>query len=54
MRRKRPPERRDPARQVAFERASRRPEQVDSLFYDSRANLVAAGVIGYGWKWLHG
>ena len=35
----------DPARQVAFERASRRPEQVDSLFYDSRANLVAAGII---------
>lgn len=35
----------DPARRVAFERASRRPEQVVSLFYDSRENLIAAGII---------
>jgi len=34
-----------PARFVDFERASHAPAQVLSLYYDSRANLAARGVL---------
>jgi hypothetical protein len=34
-----------PVRQVEFERASARPAEVVTIYYDSRANLVAQGVI---------
>lgn len=34
-----------PTRYVAFERESDRPTQTIAIYYDSRANLVAAGVI---------
>lgn len=35
----------DPAQHVAFERASTRPAQLSRLYYDSRENLIAAGII---------
>ncbi|MCK7592254.1 hypothetical protein [Pseudomarimonas salicorniae] len=35
----------DPARQVGFRRASRHPVESDRLYYDSRDNLVAAGIL---------
>jgi hypothetical protein len=36
---------RSPARQARFERASTVPEEVVTIFYDSRANLVARGIL---------
>lgn len=36
---------RDPARYVEFERAAPLPDEVIAIYYDSRVNLVAAGVI---------
>lgn len=33
------------AREVEFERASERPDEIITIYYDSRANLVAQGVI---------
>ena len=35
----------DPTHTTTFERASRRPAEVITLYYDSRPNLVAAGVV---------
>ena len=35
----------DPAQHVAFERASQQPVQLSRLYYDSRENLIAAGII---------
>ena len=35
----------DPARQVSFQRASRHPVEHSRLFYDSRDNLIAAGIL---------
>lgn len=39
----------DPARQTGFERATSRPEQVLSLYYDSHEALVARGVLPRRW-----
>ncbi len=37
--------RHDPARQVSFQRSSRHPVEHSRLYYDSRENLVAAGIL---------
>ena len=40
-----------PARYTSFERATSRPEEVVSIYYDSYANLVARGVIpSHAWR----
>ncbi len=39
----------DPAQHTAFQRASRQPSEVQRVFYDSRENLIAAGVLPPDW-----
>ncbi|MGH2668645.1 MAG: hypothetical protein ACRDH5_05920, partial [bacterium] len=35
----------NPARYTEFERASEQPDQIVAIYYDTRANLVAQGVL---------
>jgi hypothetical protein len=42
-----------PARRVAFERRNERPDQIVAIRYDSRAQLVARGVLPQPWLPVH-